>query len=363
MRTSYIVGFVALVIGAVSARVLCAEDAAWNKKTAADIKALTGAHTRIAWAQDGDDSVHSWGCGPKTLVMGFDTDDGKGVRPIVADRANCASPIFTPDGKGLLITRIDDWGPPIRRQVLYVNWDGSGLREVTRGWYVAGTIRDPKEGFTWVYGAAEVEGDKLLTKRFRMDKPEVVESLWTKADGPGAPTVSPDGKYMGGIYNVASAPAPCGVYEVPNVAYHNVGTGCLPCMLPCTDPYRLFIANGDHRSGNIATNPADKDKMTVHRVNFSDAPLADNKWEVNTPRWSNNIRFVVLSAPYTPVRNEEGIPFPSGEGDPKYRRYYDKIEISIGRLDEKLTKAEKWVQITKNGKGDYLPQAWIEPKK
>ena len=33
------------------------------RQVAAEIKALTGAHTRMAWLQDGDENVHSWGCG------------------------------------------------------------------------------------------------------------------------------------------------------------------------------------------------------------------------------------------------------------------------------------------------------------
>ena len=332
------------------------------RQVAAEIKALTGAHTRMAWLQDGDENVHSWGCGPKTLIMGFDTDDGKGVRAIVADQSGCAGPVFTPDGKGLVFTRID-WGPPLKRHLMYVNWDGTGLREIAPGWFIAAAVADPKEGFTWLYGLAEVEGGGLLTKRIRMDKPEVVEALWDKADGPGGMTVSPDGRYVGGVYNFAAGNAPCGVYELPNVAYVNVAHGCLPCMLPCTAPYRLFIANGDHRSGNIYTNPADKEKMTTQRVSLVEAPMADNKWEVHTPRWSNNVRFLVLSAPFTPGQNDQGIPFPGGEGNPKYRRDYDKVEISIGRLDEDLTKIEKWVRITYNNKGDYLPQAWIDPGK
>jgi hypothetical protein len=329
------------------------------QQVAAEIRELTGAHTRMAWIQDGDENVSSWGCGPKTLIMGFDTDDVKGERVIVGDQSGCAGPVFTPDGKGLVFTRIE-WGPPLKRHLMYVNFDGSGLREIALGWFAAATIADPKEGFTWIYGLAEVEGG-LRFKRVRMDRPEVVESLWDKTDGPGGATVSPDGKYVGGVYNFAAGNAPCGVYEVPNVAWHVVGTGCLPCMLPTTQPHTLFVATGDHRGGNIFASPGDKDHMVAHHVSFADAPLADNKWEVNTPRWSNKMRFVVLSAPYTPAQNDQGIAFPGGEGDPKYRRYYDKVEISIGRLDEGLTKAERWVQVTHNAKGDYLPQAWIDP--
>ncbi|HUT61899.1 MAG TPA: hypothetical protein VNA25_29020 [Phycisphaerae bacterium] len=357
-----ILGFMAMALFAAVTRGLHAENADWNRKTAAAIRGLTGAHTRITWLRDRDENVNSWGFGTNTMIVGLDTDDGKGERPIVADQSGVAWPFFTPDGKGLVFTRVD-FGPPLKRHLMYVNWDGTGLREIALGWLVAATVKDPKEGFTWLYGLAEAEGGKLVVKRIRMDKPEVVESLWDREGGPGGMTVSPDGKYVGGVYNFAPGAAPCGVYEVPNVAYINVANGCQPCMLPSINPHRFFVFNGDHRSGNIYSNFNDKDAMKSQRLSLVDVPLADNRHEVCWPRWSNHPRFMLLAAPFTSARNEDGIPFPGSDGDPKYRRYVDKVEISIGRLDKNLTKIEKWVQITNNKKGDYLPMAWIDPGK
>jgi len=355
-----ILAFAAMTLLPAPARELYAEED-WYKKTAASIRELTGAHTRIVWLRDRDENVNSWGFGTNTMIIGLDTDDGKGERTIVGDQSGVAWPFFTPDGKGLVFTRVDF--NPLKRHLMYVNWDGTGLREIAVGWLVGAAGKDPKEGFTWLYGLAEAEGGKLVVKRIRMDKPEVVETLWDKENGPGGGTFTPDGKYVGGVYNFAPGAAPCGVYETPNGAYINIANGCQPCMLPCTNPYRFFIFNGDHRSGNIYTNFNDKDAMKAQRLNLADAPAADNKHEVCWPRWSNSPRFMLLGAPFSSARNEDGIPFPGAAEDPKYRRFHDNIEISIGRLDKDLTRIEKWVQITSNKKGDYLPMAWIEPGK
>ena len=336
-----------------------AEDDAWNRQIAADIRELTGAHTRIVWLQDAGEDPSPWGGGPAMRIMGFDTDDGKGIRPIFREPSDYSWPYLTPDGEGIAFNKVK-MGPPIERHVMYANWDGTGVREVTTKAWLAAVGADPKTGSTWLYCLAEAPGDKLVAKRFRLDDPSVSEIVWDKSAGPGRMTVSPDGKMAAGVY-AGTGGSPCGVYDLPNIAYHNVGIGCEPAMLPCANPYRMFLFSGDHRSGAIFTNPENPDKITRQPISFENAPATRGRYQVQYPQWSNNVRFMVLAAPFAYVKNDEGIPFPDEGMQGKYKRYYDNVEISIGRLDKNLTRIEKWIQVTNNKRGDYLPEAWIRP--
>ena len=346
-----ILGIAALAFLAAPIRGLCAEEAA-GKGLAASVRELTGAHTRIVWLRDSGENPASWGGGPGTRLMGFDTDDGKGIRPILPYVGGYSWAYFTPDGQGVAFTR--------NSKVMYVNWDGTGLREVVRGGWLAGVSGDPKGKYVWLYVQHEVNGKFTIT-RHRLDKPSVKQVVWNKNKTIGRFTVSTDGKLGSGVYDNPGM-GPCGVFELPNVAWHSVSNGCQPCMLPGTNPYRLWVFHGDHRSGTIFTNPTDPDNMTRQRVSLAQAPGTQGRHEISFPKWSNNVRFMLVSAPFTSRKNEQGIPFPGGESmEGKYKRYYDKVEISIGKLDEGLTKIERWVQITDDDKGDYLPEAWIEP--
>jgi len=353
-----ILGLVAAVL-AMPSSALCSE-AGEQRKVAAEIRELTGARTRFVWLQDAGEDPCPWGGSATMRIMGFDTDDGKGARPIFPEPSDYMCPYLTPDGKGIVFNKVK-MGPPIDRHVMYVNWDGTGLREVvTRAW-LASVGADTNGRFVWLYCLAEAPGDKLVFKRFRLDDPSVSELLWDKSASIGRPTVSPDGKMAAGVY-AGTGGSPCGVYDLPNIVYHNIGVGCQPAMLPCTNPYRMFLFSGDHRNGAIFTDPDDPNKIKRQPVSFENAPATRGRHQVQYPQWSNNVRFMVVAAPFAYVKNEEGIPFPDEGMKGKYKRYYDNVEISIGRLDEKLTRIEKWVQITHNNKGDYFPEAWIEPK-
>ena len=361
MRTlGVVLGLAAFALFAIPARGVCGENAAAGKKLAADVRELTGAHTRIVWLQDADEKPHVFGAGAagdNMRLMGFDTDDGKGIRPILPKPSAYSWVYFTPDGKGVACTRIAADG----NYVMYVNWDGTGLRKLVPNVWLAGISGDPDGKTVWLYCQGSQNG-KFFIRRRRLDKPSVSEVMWDKNKTIGRFTISTDGKMGAGVYDNPGT-GPCGVFELPNVAWHVVNNGCQPCMLPGNDPYRVWIFNGDHRTGNIFTNPADPAKRTQQRVSLADAPGTLGRHEIQHPKWSNNVRFLLVCAPFTSARNEEGIPFPGAESTEKYRRNFDRMEISIGRLDEGLSKIEKWVQITDNAKGDYLPEAWIEPGK
>ena len=56
----------------------------------AEVRNFTGAHTRVVWVQgDGTDPEAE---GTQLILMGFDTDDGKGERVILGERRSISSP-------------------------------------------------------------------------------------------------------------------------------------------------------------------------------------------------------------------------------------------------------------------------------
>jgi len=245
------------------------------------------------------------------------------------------------------------------QEVMVAPWDGGKPKKLFAGAWLAGVAADSK-GVIWLYCMIDKpDGKGGLVRRYRMDKPGKGELVWDKSDTVGRFTVSQDGALGAGVYDNPGT-GKCGVFELPNKEFHFMVNGCQPAMLPGTNPYRVWVFQGDHRSGIIFTNPTDPKKTTPVRLQVGDVPSARGRYEVSFPKWSNHPRFMVLSSPFTPHQNEDGIPFPGGEKMDKYKRNYDIVEIAIGRLDKDLTRIEKWVQITDNKKGDYLPEAWIE---
>ncbi|HCE01844.1 MAG TPA: hypothetical protein DEQ98_01275, partial [Acidobacteria bacterium] len=65
---------------------------------AATLEAFTGGRTRAVWIRDLGDGTDILGFGDAVVVMGLDSDDGLGERPIVERPGTYAKPLFTPRG-------------------------------------------------------------------------------------------------------------------------------------------------------------------------------------------------------------------------------------------------------------------------
>ena len=74
----------------------CTSAAGRAEGPAADVRALTGAHTRIVWVQSDENDPRAEG--DRLVLMGLDTDDGKGERVISANRQSRVKPLLTSDG-------------------------------------------------------------------------------------------------------------------------------------------------------------------------------------------------------------------------------------------------------------------------
>ena len=100
-----------------------------------ELRSLAGAHARAVWVQG--DGTDPRAAGDQLVLMGLDTEDGKGERVILGERRSYVKPLLTPRGARIVFSSRVLPGPP---ETFIVNWDGSGLRKL------AGRIRTRRLG-------------------------------------------------------------------------------------------------------------------------------------------------------------------------------------------------------------------------
>ncbi|MBI4520845.1 MAG: hypothetical protein HY701_08400, partial [Gemmatimonadetes bacterium] len=138
------------------------------------LRDMTGVRARMVWVQDAGNGTDVFAGGADLRLMGLDTDDGLGERPILPDRANYVRPLLTSSGQQVVFSnRHTD-------RVWIVGWDGTGLRPLGRGMALA-VWRDPLDGRDWVYVGTDRQEDAFGTlRRRRIDEPEVDETVWNQ---------------------------------------------------------------------------------------------------------------------------------------------------------------------------------------
>lgn len=65
--------------------------------SASEIRQFTGAPTRMVWIQDAGETACMYSEKPTVRLMGFDTEDGKGERPVLRGIGWYAKPLLTAD--------------------------------------------------------------------------------------------------------------------------------------------------------------------------------------------------------------------------------------------------------------------------
>lgn len=306
-----------------------------------DVEQLTGARTRVVWMRDTSAGAKSFdGVGTGFLLMGYDSRDGRGLRPILAEKGSYFRPLITPDGAKIVFSNLHDGF------VYVVDWEGGAPRKLSGG-VAAGLWCDRKTGTIWVYGKQSRPGPghaEAPIVRYQLDDPEKIETVWTKTDSnvvsPGNLQVSADGKKIS-----AALPWPaCGVAVLPDGAWSNNDRGCWPALAP-DHSYLSWTFDGPHR--NLYVH--DPFAKRTWKVKIADAPGVDG-WEVYHPRWSNHARVMTMTGPYN--QGKENIKVFGGGA---------QVNVHLGRFAEDFRGIDRWVNLTRSANfGEFFPDVWVE---
>ena len=307
-------------------------DAASTTADGATVEKFTGGHTRVVWLTDAENK-DSFAVRDRLQLVGYDSRDGKGERIIWSDRANYYRPLITPDGQQIVISNRQ------ARKIYVVAWDGSRPRLLKEPGCASEVWRDPKTGKTWVYYQVNPNDYTTPVLRFPIDEPSKVEPVWSSSVVQALPSfqLSRDGKMAATTFPWPSS----GVAELPDVAWRKHRDGCWPAMAP-DDSYISWTFDGPHR--NLLLTRAGEESWTV---NISNAPGVRN-YEVYHPRWSNDVRYMVMTGPYT-----------TGPKAIKLWDGADGVEIYLGKFGKDFRSIDNWLKVTNSRVGEFFPDVWI----
>lgn len=331
----FVVASLSLLMSGCSATPATSTEAAAQSSPTSDLRAFTGAHTRVAWVQgDGTDPETE---GVNLILMGLDSDDRKGERVIVGQRRSIVKPRLTSRADRIVFSSRILPGPP---EIFVVNWDGSGLHKLADGFAMA-LWRNPADGSDWVYAGTEnKQYDFAKVTRFPIDAPQKRELVWNKTlVSMEGFSVTPDGRYAGGMWPWPDA----GFADLSNKTWKKFGEGCWTSLTYARGPLFWYF-DGAHRNVTMV----DVDTGAKWMVNINSAPGFDGA-EVSHPRWTNHPRFFAISGPYN-----QG-------GSNQVRSGGKQVEIYLGRFSPDFSRVESWHRVTSNSGGDSHPDVWIGP--
>ncbi len=326
----------------------------------AELRELTGAQTRVVWVQDAGATACVYSERPTMRLMGFDTDDGKGERPILPEIGWYAKPVITADGDRVVFADLADYS------VNVVNFDGTGRRLIVKNEesykYNAKAFTnnavwtDPQNGMVWVYALImEKRGDQQVPtmRRYQLDHPEVNELVWDKTPA-FMFMMNGDGRLAsGGVSDGGNTPQ--GVFSLPNNYFATRAGGCWPSISP-DNSLLSWVFTGNHRSINFGVTADPRSgKGYTYVVEFNKSPglTVKGQQEMYHPRWSNNVRFLSLGAPFEEWNYQAAAMIPMAVAE--------KVELYVGKFNEDMKGIERWVQVTHNTHGDYWADTWIKP--
>jgi hypothetical protein len=332
------IGISVMSLGCAVGAAAIAVSAAVTPKTAAAVRALTGAHTRVVWVQG--DGTDPYAAGYGLVLKGLDTDDGKGERVILGQRGSYLKPLLVSDGKRIVYSSHAKDFADVKTFV--VNWDGTGVQQLADGAALAVWV-EPGTGRDWVYlgtdNSSKSPGDFRTVSRFALDRPGVRELVWNKTLVSGDTfQVSADGRTAGGLFPWPKA----GVASLPNGDLRLFGEGCWTAFRDAGVGLFWYF-DGSHRNVTIVDRGANR----RWNVALNQAPGFNNP-EVYHPRWANHPRFVAISGPY------------NRGGPNQVRSGGTQAEIYLGRFSADYSRIEAWARATENTAGDSYPDVWID---
>lgn len=308
------------------------------------VEQWVGTHTRLVWLQDHGDGADSLAHGKNLKLYGYDSRDGRGERPLLEKADNYFRPLFTPDGEQVIVSN------RLTRRIALVDWHSGKVKDLGEGVAVA-VWQEPGRNFTpwksniWVYCFSGLQpenkyGTSQPLYRFRLDNPKKKELLWDKTNMAWDNVqLSRDGQLLGGLFPWPDG----GVLWTKDKRWQRLGQGCWTSLSP-DNSQLLWIFDGLHRNIQVHDVKAGRDWT----VNINGAPEVGG-FEVYHPRWSNHPRFFAITGPYL-----------KGEGGNRIGGGGEKVEIFLGRFDERVEKVEAWLKVTNNGRADFYPEVWID---
>lgn len=329
----------AALLATAAARALIAHDDA-REHPASAVRHFTGAHTRLVWtSQTSGDGRDVMARGTELTLMGLDTDDRRGIRPLLPQQGSYGKPMLSPRGNRVVFT---DWST---HTIQAVTWDGTSLATLATNATAVAVWLDPAQNTEWVYAlATDALKDRDAGRplfRFALDTPSRRETVWEETDITlDNIMLSRDGRTLGALFPWPHA----GLANLDTKTWSILGRGCWPSLSP-DDARLLWIFDGAHRNVVMHT----PDNAHSWTVNINNAPGIDG-YEVYHPRWANHVRFLAMTGPYK-----------SGAGDNLIRAGGPGVEIHLGRFSPDLRSVEAWLPITSNTVADFYPDVWINP--
>ncbi len=304
---------------------------------ASPLESFTGAHTRVVWVQEQGNGADTYGFGENFKLMGYDSRDGKKGRELLKEIQNFYKPIFTPDGKTVIVSSRS------RHEIYMVDFK-KGKKKLLGQGVAVDVWKDPETGKTWVYAlAGNGPENKYFTThpliRFLLKKPKKREIVWNQTHLSWSNfDMSRDGKFAGGLFPWPNA----GILLFEQNIWKKYGKGCWTALSPDSSAI-LWVFDGLHRNLNFV-NPFTAEFWTTN-INAADGI---GGFEVYHPRWSNHVRYLTMTGPYV-----------EGEGGNKITGGGQKVEVYVGRFSPDLKSVETWFQVTHNDRADFYPDVWI----
>ncbi len=299
---------------------------------------LTGGALRAVWIKETGDGTDWHAAGEDLLLMGFDSEDGKGVRVLHQGHSNYNKPLLSPDGETVVFTDLSDGVGKLMR----MDWGGGELTGLGPG-LALDVWKDPA-GQVWVYagdGPMDYRGNVKRVFRFPLENPEAREIVWDHKVARDNFQLGRSGRYAGGLFPAAPAG---GVVDLETLEFNIYAPGCWGSLSPGPRGL-LWIFDGRHR--NLLFFASDTEWLPDGSedrwiVGITDAPGIDGQ-RVYYPRWSNHSRFFGVSGP-----------MPHGA--------YQRAEIYVGRFSKDYRSVEGWTRLTDDDRPDLFPDVIVRPE-
>lgn len=304
---------------------------------AAALKDLTGGRAVSAvWleetaAKEGDPMARQ--------VFVYHAPDHQGIRRLGSEAGDLARPLVSADGKGVVFTRLGisktDSGLSFAPQILWQDWDGGAASPLGAGMAVD-VWKNPADGAIYIYAVEtllpsaqlRLTGEKLV--RFRADKPEDREILWTATPLNAEQfQLSRDGRRAAGAFPFPKA----GLANLEDQTFTPLAPGAWAGLAP-DDSYAVAVLDGSRkRLRCFAPNLNPGWELTL---------AGTDGWPeggILHPRWSNDPRLLTFTGPYP----EEA----------------PAADVCLLRLRDDLRRVEKVVRLTE-GRKALTPSVWVE---